>query len=174
MFAPPDLHISKKIKFGALKLQEEKQLKKEKRRQKKERRERREERKNKKEKTRPNSVKSDIVKGQIGQQVSLDHKVQFSKAKGHIGQQVSSDHKVKFSNARSEAKCEKLELSSVTQEYGYPNSLPGPTSSCESTENTSNRKKRASPEDDSNGHSKFHYPYLLDPAPQLILFNENN
>ncbi|KAL8459166.1 hypothetical protein ACS0TY_036583 [Phlomoides rotata] len=133
-FPPPGYTLSsarKEIMIELIKLHKEKQRKKEKRREKKERRrkERKERRKIKKDERSPNSDKSDI-------------------AKDHIGQQVCSDES---SEKRRESKSVKSELSSLTEEHGRPSILPVPSSSCESTENTSNRNKRASPEDDSHG-----------------------
>lgn len=145
----PLLFNSKIFKFGALKLQKEKQRKKEKRREKKEKRkERKERRKEKNDKASQNLDKSDVVKGHICQKDCLDTKCEFQ-------------HK------RREAETEQFEQSSLTEEHGHPDSLPVPSSSSESTEKSNKRKRHTSPIDGSHGHGKFSFPITKSSPPLL-------
>ncbi|KAK4434638.1 hypothetical protein Salat_0626600 [Sesamum alatum] len=115
-----------------------KEQKKEKKREKREKRkENKERRKQNRDKTNQNLEKSDIVKDQIGQK-------------------ICSDRKGEFHHNSREAETDQLERSSLTEDHGQPVSLPGPSSSSDSTENTNKRKRHSSvtPMDGSHSHGK--------------------
>ncbi|KAL0323206.1 UNVERIFIED_CONTAM: hypothetical protein Sangu_1939900 [Sesamum angustifolium] len=102
-----------------------------------ERRERKERRKQTRDKTNQNLEKSDITKDQIGRKICWD-------GKGKVHQNSG------------EAETEQLERSSLTEDHGQPVSLPVPSSSSDSTENTNKRKRHSSvsPMDGSRSHGK--------------------
>ncbi|KAK4387443.1 hypothetical protein Sango_2350900 [Sesamum angolense] len=101
------------------------------------RRESKERRKQNRDKTNQNLEKSDITKDQIGRKICWD-------GKGKVHQNSG------------EAETEQLERSSLTEDHGQPVSLPIPSSSSDSTENTNKRKRHSSvsPMDGSRSHGK--------------------
>ncbi|KAK6115188.1 hypothetical protein DH2020_007457 [Rehmannia glutinosa] len=74
----------------------------------------------------------------------------------HIGEKIGADTKGKFLHKGTKAEAEQLEQSSLTEEHGKPVCLHVPNTSCDSTENSSNKRKRhSSPEEVTRGHGKL-------------------
>ncbi|KAK6131306.1 hypothetical protein DH2020_034956 [Rehmannia glutinosa] len=76
--------------------------------------------------------------------------------KDSLIESIKLRYKGKFLHKGTKAEAEQLEQSSLTEEHGKPVCLHVPNTSCDSTENSSNKRKRhSSPEEVTRGHEQI-------------------